>query len=41
MSINLINIDRETPMLFPVDIRDWIPSDDMVHFVIESVQGMD
>lgn len=41
MSINLINIDRETPMLFPVDMRDWIPSDDMVHFVIESVQGMD
>ena len=27
-------------MLLPPDLRDWIPEDDMVHFVIEAVEGM-
>jgi transposase len=35
-----INIDRETPMLLPHDLREWVPEDDMVHFIIESVEGM-
>lgn len=35
-----IDIDRETPMLLPCDLRDWIPEDDMVHFIIESVENM-
>jgi len=38
MSERYVNIDRETPMLFPVDMRDWLPSDHLVHFVIEAVQ---
>jgi transposase len=28
-------------MLLPVDLRDGVPADDMVHFVIEAVAGMD
>lgn len=35
-----IDIDRETPMLLPYDLREWVPEDDMVHFIIESVEGM-
>lgn len=27
-------------MLLPVDLRAWVPADDMVHFVIEAVEGM-
>jgi len=27
-------------MLLPPDLRDWVPQDDMVHFVIEAVEGM-
>ncbi len=27
-------------MLLPPDLRDWVPEDDMVHFVIEAVAGM-
>jgi len=27
-------------MLLPVDLREWVPADDMVHFVIESVESM-
>ena len=32
-----MNIDRETPMLFPVDMREWLPANHLVHFVIEAV----
>ncbi|MDR3302084.1 MAG: hypothetical protein LBT01_06100 [Spirochaetaceae bacterium] len=32
MSPRLVNIDRKTPMLFPVDMRNWLPEDHRVHF---------
>ena len=35
-----MDIDRETPMLLQCDLREWVPEDDMVHFVIASVEGM-
>jgi transposase len=37
MSARFVNIDRETPMLFPVDMRDWLPENHLVHFVVEAV----
>jgi transposase len=37
----LVNVDRETPMLLPVDMRDWVPENDLVHFVVAAVDGMD
>ena len=40
MSARLVNIDRATPMLLPPDLREWVAEDDMVHFVIEAVEGM-
>jgi transposase len=40
MAERLVNIDRDTPLLLPPDLRDWMPEDDMVHFVIEAVQQM-
>ena len=40
MSERLVNVDRETPMLLPVDLRDWVPEDDMVHFVLEAIEAM-
>ena len=40
MSERFVNVDRDTPMLLPVDLRDWVRSDDMVHFVLEAVEGM-
>ncbi len=27
-------------MLLPPDLREWVPEDDMVHFVIEAGAGM-
>ncbi len=35
MSATYIIIDRKTPMLLPPDLREWVASDDMVHFVIK------
>jgi transposase len=28
-------------MLLPPDLREWVPEDDLVHFVVEAVQGLD
>jgi transposase len=36
----LVNVDRETPLLLPVDLRDWVPEDELVHFVINAVETM-
>jgi len=38
MSIRFVNIDRETPMLFPVDMREWLPEDHLVHFIIDAIE---
>ena len=27
-------------MLLPPDLRDWVPEDDLVHFVIEAVERL-
>ena len=40
MAERFVNVDRETPMLLPVDLRDWVPEDDLVHFVISAVETM-
>jgi transposase len=33
-------VNRDAPMLLPPDMRDWIPEDDLVHFVIEAVERL-
>lgn len=40
MAERLVNVDRDTPMLLPVDLRDWIADDDIAHFIIEVISGM-
>jgi transposase len=41
MAEGLVNVDRDTPMLLPVDMRDWVPDNDLVHFVISAVETME
>ncbi|GHV87912.1 IS1182 family transposase ISMac2 [Spirochaetia bacterium] len=41
MGIRFVEIDRETPMLIPVDLREWIPENHLVHFIIEAVEGLE
>jgi transposase len=40
MATRFVNVDRNTPMLLPPDLRDWIGEDDLVHFVIEAVDRL-
>jgi len=37
MAERFVEVDRNTPMLLPADLRDWVPEDDLVHFVLEAV----
>src|SRR5260221_12835882 len=39
MAERLVEVDRNTPMLLPADL-DWVPEDDLVHFVIEAVKTL-
>lgn len=41
MAERLVNVDRDTPMLLPVDLRQWVPEDDLVHFVISAVETIE
>lgn len=41
MATRFVNVDRKTPMLPPPDLRDWVPEDDLVHFVIEAMEAAD
>jgi len=34
MSTRFVNIDRDTPMLLPPDLRDWVQQDDLAHFLV-------
>jgi len=40
MPAKFVQINRDTPMLLPPDLRDWVPDDDLVHFVIEAVDRL-
>lgn len=33
-----IAVHRDQPFLLPPDLRDWVPEDDLAHFVVEAVE---
>jgi transposase len=37
----LIYIDRDTPLLLPPDLRDWVEPGHMVHFILDAVDALD
>jgi transposase len=41
MPARFVSIDRETPMLLPPDLREWVPQDHMVHLIIDAVGLLD
>ena len=40
MSTRFVMVDRDTPMLLPVDLREWLPTDHIVHFILEAVETL-
>jgi transposase len=41
MATRFVPIDRETPLLLPPDLRDWVPAGHLVHFVLDAVAALD
>ena len=39
--IRFVPSDRSQPFLMPPDLREWVPEDDLVHFIIEAVERVD
>ena len=37
MSERFVMVDRDTPMLLPPSIQDWLPEGHLAHFVVETV----
>lgn len=37
MAKRLVNVDRDTPLLLPPSIQEWVPQDDMARFVVDAV----
>ena len=36
-----VDCERDQVFLLPPDLRDWIPEDDLAHFVIEAVERVE
>ena len=41
MSARFVNIDHDTPLLLPPDIRQWVPAGHLVHFIMDAVGELD
>ena len=41
MAKDYLPVQRDQPGLLPLDMRDWLPDDDLVWFVVEVVEALD
>jgi len=41
MPAKFVNVDRDTALLLPPDMRDWVPDNHLVHFIVEAVAQLD
>lgn len=40
MPARFVNIDRQTPMFLPCDLRQWVPEEHLIHFIIDAVEQL-
>jgi len=38
MAARFMDLDRQTPMLLPCDLREWVPEDHIVHLILDAVE---
>jgi transposase len=38
---HFVEANRDQPFLLPPDLREWVPEDDLAHFVLEAVERVD
>ncbi len=41
MATRFVPIGRDTPLLLPPNLRDWVPSEHLVHFILDGVAALD
>jgi transposase len=41
MATRFVQIDRETPLLLPPDLRDWVPKSHLAHYILDAVEELD
>ena len=41
MAARFVCVDHDTPLLMPPDLREWVPEDHLVHFIMEAVGLID
>ena len=41
MAERLVNVDRDTPMLLPPDLRDWVADNELARLILEAVELCD
>jgi transposase len=40
MPARFVTVDRQTPMFLPCDLREWLPADHIVHFILDAVEQL-
>ena len=40
MPARLVDLDRQTPMFLPYDLREWVPAGHIVHFILDAVEQL-
>jgi hypothetical protein len=40
MPARFVDLDRQTPMFLPYDLRDWVPASPIVHFILDAVEQL-
>ena len=38
MAERFVNVDRQTPLFLPCDLREWLPADHLVHLILDAVE---
>jgi transposase len=41
MAARFVSIDRDTPLLLPPELRDWVPAGHLAHLIIDAVELLD
>jgi hypothetical protein len=41
LPVRFLPIDRDTPLLLPPNLRDWVPADHLVHFILDAMDALD
>ena len=40
MPARFVDLDRQTPMFLPYDLREWVPAGHIVHFILDAVEQL-